>query len=250
MATRAGDGHAAVVMQERRQRSAVLDGVPVRVDVSARVLIVEDQPVLRNVIRMACESSPHLEVAAEVASGAEAVHAYPHLFPDLVLIDLSLPDMSGLEVARRLRREVPRPRILVLSGRTDDETLFDTIRAGVDGYLEKTMGVRHITEALERLAAGERLFTPEQERSAIEGLGRLARRAREASDVSPSITLRELVVLRLLGEGLTMRQVASRLRVSTGTVEAHVAKLYPKLDASNRVQALAKAADLGLIELR
>ncbi len=232
-----------------RQPSAVLDAVTIRVAASARVLIVEDQPVLRNVIRVACESSPRLEVAAEVASGTEAVDAYGNLLPDLVLIDLSLPDMGGLEVARRLRREVPRPKILVLSGRTDDETLFETIRAGVDGYLEKTMGVRHITEALERLAAGERLFTQEQERSAIEGLGRLARRAREASDVSPGITPRELAILRLLGEGMTMRQVGSRLGVSTGTVEAHAAKLYLKLDASNRVQALAKAADLGLIEL-
>jgi len=234
---------------EERQPSAVLDAVTTRVALSARVLIVADHPVLRNLIRVACESSPHLEVAAEVASGTEAVDVYRYLFPDLALIDLSLPDMSGLEVARRLRREVPRPKILVLSGQTDDETLFETIRAGVDGYLEKTMGVRHITEALERLAAGERLFTPEQERSAIEGLGRLARRAREASDVSPSITPRELVILQLLGEGLTMRQVGSRRGASTRTVEAQVAKLYRKLDASNRVQALAKAADLGLIEL-
>ncbi len=248
MATWAGDGPPTVLMEER-QPSAVLDAVTIPVAASARVLIVEDQPVLRNVIKVACASSPHLEVAAEVASGTEAVDAYGNLLPDLVLIDLSLPDMSGLEVARRLRREVPRPKILVLSGRTDDETLFEAIRAGVDGYLEKTMGVRHITEALERLAAGERLFTPEQERSAIEGLGRLARRAREASDVSPNITPRELAILRLAGEGLTMRQVGRRLGVSTGTVEAHVAKLYLKLDASNRVQALAKAAELGLIEL-
>jgi two-component system response regulator DevR len=248
MATWAGDGLPTGLMEER-QPSAVLDAVTTRVALSARVLIVADHPVLRNLIRVACESSPHLEVAAEVASGTEAVDAYRYLFPDLALIDLSLPDMSGLEVARRLRREVPRPKILVLSGQTDDETLFETIRAGVDGYLEKTMGVRHITEALERLAAGERLFTPEQERSAIEGLGRLARRAREASDVSPSITPRELVILQLLGEGLTMRQVGSRRGASTRTVEAQVAKLYRKLDASNRVQALAKAADLGLIEL-
>ena len=234
---------------ERGQVSAVLGAVAADVVASARVLIVGDQPVLQNVIRMACGASLHLEVAAEVASGREALDAYRFLFPDLVLIDVSLPDMSGFEVARRLRREVPRPKILVLSGRTDDETLFESIRVGVDGYLEKTAGVQQVVAALERLAAGERLFTPDQERSAIEGLGRLARRAREASDISPSITPRELVILQLLGEGLTMQQVANRLGVSTRTVEAHVAKLYRKLDASNRVQALAKAADLGLIEL-
>jgi DNA-binding NarL/FixJ family response regulator len=244
---------------ERRQASATLgavasdvvagDVVAGDVVATARVLIVADQPVLRNVIRTACGVSPHLEVAAEVASGREALDACRFLFPDLVLIDVSLPDMSGLEVARRLRREVPRPKILVLSGRTDHETLFESIRVGVDGYLEKTTGVQEVVAALERLAAGERLITPEQERSAIEELGRLVRRAREASDISPSITRREIAILEHLGSGLTVRQVATRLGVSARTVEARVAKLYRKLDASNRVQALAKAADLGLIEL-
>jgi DNA-binding NarL/FixJ family response regulator len=236
-------------MEQRRQASAVLRAGATDVVASARILIVADQPVLRNVIRMACSASLHLEVAAEVASGREALDAYRFLFPDLVLIDVSLPDMSGLEVARRLRREIPRPRILVLSGRTDDETLFESIRVGVDGYLEKTAGVQQVVAALERLAAGERLITPEQERSAIEELGRLVRRARESSGISPSITPREIEMLEHLGGGLTIQQVASRLGVSTRTVEARVAKLYRKLDASNRVQAVAKAADLGLIEL-
>ncbi len=234
---------------ERRQPSTVVGAAGADVVASARVLIVADQPVLRNVIRTACAASQHLEVAAEVASGREALDAYRFLFPDLVLIDVSLPDMSGLEVARRLRREVPRPKILVLSGRSDHETLFEGIRVGVDGYLEKTAGVQQVVAALERLAAGERLITPEQERSAIEELGRLVRRAREASDISSSIAPREIEILEHLGSGLTIRQVANRLGVSTRTVEARVAKLYRKLDASNRVQALAKAADLGLIEL-
>ena len=235
-------------MMEPRHASAVLGNVATNV-APARLLIVGDQPVLRNVIRMACEASPHLEAAAEVASGREALDAYRFLFPDLVLIDVSLPDMSGLEVARRLRREVPRPKILVLSGRTDDARLFDSIRAGVDGYLEKTAGVQQVVDALERLAAGERLITQEQERSAIDELGRLVRRAREASGIAPSITTREIEMLEHLGNGLTIHQVANRLGVSTRTVEARAAKLYKKLDASNRVQALARAADLGLIDL-
>jgi DNA-binding NarL/FixJ family response regulator len=227
-----------------------LAGSVARRVVSARVLIVEDHPVLRNVIRVACDSSDHLEVAGEASTGEEALEAYRTLAPDLVLLDLSLPDMDGLEVARRLRREAPQPpRILVLTGRGEEETVFECIRAGVDGYLEKTAGVRFITVALERLAAGERLFTPEQERAAIEGLGRLARRAREASELGASVTPRELEVLRFLSRGLTMGQTAHRLGVSTRTVEAHVANVYRKLGVSNRVQALAKARDLRLIEL-
>ena len=215
----------------------------------ARVLIVEDHPVLREVVRMACDASPLLHVVGEARTGEEALEACRTLEPDVVLLDLTLPGMDGLEVARRLRAQEDPVKILVVSGRTDDQTVFESIRAGVDGYLAKTAGVRYITDALVRVAGGERVFTRDQERAAIAELGRLARRAREASGLAPHITPRELEILRHLGRGLTMRQVANRTGVSARTVEAHVAKLYRKLGASNRVQALARATDLGLIDL-
>jgi len=215
----------------------------------ARVLIVEDHPVLREVVRIACDASPLLHVVGEAQTGEEAMEASRTLSPDVVLLDLTLRGMDGLEVARRLRREGRPVKILVISGRTDDHTVFESIRAGVEGYLEKTSGVRYITDALVRVAAGERVFTRDQERAAIAELGRLARRAREASGLARSVTPRELEILRHLSRGLTMGQVANRLGVSIRTVETHVAKLYRKLGASNRVQAIAKATDLRLIEL-
>ncbi len=215
----------------------------------ARVLIVEDHPVLREVVRIACDASPLLHVVGEAQTGEEAMEASRTLSPDVVLLDLTLRGMDGLEVARRLRRDGRPVKILVISGRTDDQTVFESVRAGVDGYLEKTSGVRYITDALVRVAAGERVFTRDQERAAIAELGRLARRARETSGLAGSITPRELEVLGHLSRGLTMRQVATRLGVSIRTVETHVAKLYRKLGASNRVQAIAKATDLRLIEL-
>ncbi|MGH2660279.1 MAG: response regulator [Actinomycetota bacterium] len=215
----------------------------------ARVLIVEDHPVLREVVRIACDASPLLHVVGEAQTGEEAMEASRTLSPDVVLLDLTLRAMDGLELARRLRREGRPVKILVISGRTDDQTVFESVRAGVDGYLEKTSGVRYITDALVRVAAGERVFTRDQERAAIAELGRLARRAREASGLAGSVTPRELEILRHLSRGLTMRQVATRLGVSIRTVETHVAKLYRKLGASNRVQAIAKATDLRLIEL-
>ena len=215
----------------------------------ARVLIVEGHPVLREVVRTACDASPLLHVVGEARTGEEALEACRTVEPDVVLLDLTLPGMDGLEVARRLRGQGNDVRILVVSGRADDQTVFESIRAGVDGFLEKTASVRYITDALVRVAAGERVFTRDQERAAIAELGRLARRAREASGLVPSITPRELEVLGHLSRGLTMRQVASRLGVSIRTVETHVAKLYRKLGASNRVQALARATDLRLIDL-
>lgn len=215
----------------------------------ARVVIVEDHPVLREVVRMACEASPLLHVVGEAQTGEEALEACRTLAPDVVLLDLTLPGIDGLEVTRLLRREGHPVKILVVSGRADDHTVFETIRAGVDGFLEKTASVRYITDALVRVAAGERVFTRDQERAAIAELGRLARRARESSGLAPHITPRELEILGHLSRGLTVRQVASRLGLSIRTVETHVAKLYRKLGASNRVQAIAKATDLRLIEL-
>jgi DNA-binding NarL/FixJ family response regulator len=123
------------------------------------------------------------------------------------------------------------------------------MRAGVDGYLEKSSGVRSIADVLERVARGERVFTEEQERAALGQLGELVRVAREASDVAGSLTPRETEILQYVSYGFTMRQVANRLGLSPRTVEAHVAKLYRKLGVSNRVQAVSRAVSLGLIDL-
>jgi DNA-binding NarL/FixJ family response regulator len=215
-----------------------------------RVLIVEDHPVLRGVVRLACEHTPGLALAGEVGTGEEAVEACRTLTPDVVVLDLSLPgQLQGLDVARTVRAEGTAARILVLTGRTDEQALFDAIRAGADGYLEKTAGVRFIADALHRVGRGERVFTPEQERIAVAELGRMARQARQSSDVRAVLTDRELQILELVSQGLTVKQVASRIGLSPRTVETHIAKLYRKLGVRNRVQAVSKAAALGLVEL-
>jgi DNA-binding NarL/FixJ family response regulator len=217
---------------------------------TARVLIVEDHPVLRGVVRLACEHTPGLEVAGEVADGEEALDACRELRPDVLVLDLSLPgELQGLDVARRVQASSSPPRILVLTGRSDDQAVFESIRAGADGFLEKTAGVRFIGDALLRVAAGERVFTPEQEKAALGELGRLARRARETSGARASLTEREVEILEQVSRGLTVKQVATRLALSPRTVETHIAKLYRKLGVRNRVQAVSKAAALGLIEL-
>lgn len=215
-----------------------------------RVLVVEDHPVLRGVVRLACEHTPGLALAGEVGTGEEAVEACRELRPDVVVLDLSLPGaLQGLDVARAVRAEGTAGRLLVLTGRSDEEAVFDAIKAGADGFLEKTAGVRFIADALLRVGAGERVFTPEQEGIAVAELGRLARQARESSGVRASLTDRELEILELVSRGLTVKQVASRLGLSPRTVETHIAKLYRKLGVRNRVQAVSKAAALGLVEL-
>jgi DNA-binding NarL/FixJ family response regulator len=216
----------------------------------ARVLIVEDHPVLRGVVRLACEHTPGLEVAAEVEDGEQALEACRALRPDIIVLDLSLPgELQGLDVARRVHASMSPSKILVLTGRSDEQAVFDSLRAGADGFLEKTAGVRFIADALLRVAAGERVFTPEQEKMAVDELGRLARRARDSSGVRASLTDREVEILEYVSHGLTVKQVAKRLALSPRTVETHIAKLYRKLGVRNRVQAVSRAASLGLIEL-
>lgn len=206
--------------------------------------------MLRGVVRLACEHTPGLALAGEVATGEEAIELCRSLRPDVIVLDLALPGpLQGLDVARAVRAERLGARILVLTGRTDEQALFDAIRAGVDGYLEKTAGVRFIADALLRVGAGERVFTPEQERVAVAELGRLARQARESSGVRASLTERELEILELVSRGLTVKQVATRLGISPRTVETHIAKLYRKLGVRNRVQAVSRAAALGIVEL-
>lgn len=216
----------------------------------ARVLIVEDHAVVRGVLRLACDEEPGLEVVADVADGASALEACRTLRPDVMVLDLSLPgELQGLDVARRVRAEGRPIRILVLTGRTDDEAVFESIRAGVDGFLDKSAGVGEFAEALRRVVAGERVFRPEHERGAVAELGRFVRGFRGSAGPSSGFTQREREILEYLTVGLSVKQVAKRLGLSPRTVETHIAKVYRKLGVANRVQAISRAASLGLVEI-
>ena len=214
-----------------------------------RILIVEDHPALRGVVRLACESDPSLAVVGEATTGEAALEMCGTADPDVVVLDLGLPGMGGTEVARRMRQAGSRAKILILAGPTDDDRVFECIRIGVDGYLGKSAGAQQITVAIGTIARGGRVFTPEQEARARDQLGAMARRAREASQISATVTARELEILELISVGLTMKQVGTRLGISPRTVETHIAKLYRKLGVGTRVQAIARAASLGLIDL-
>lgn len=206
--------------------------------------------MLRGVIRMACEESPTVEVVGEVAEGQDALIVATEVEPNVVVIDLDLQDMNWSEVVRRLRERRPAPRFLALAGKADDGTLFDAFRASVEGVVEKAAGVRTIVEAIERIAVGSRVFTPEHQRRAMRELGRMVRNARESTQAAALLTEREVEVLQLLAEGMTLHQVARRLRISPRTVETHVRKTYRKLGVHNRVQALREAVALGLVSIQ
>ena len=245
-----GDGPTTTVLSpaaEPETRRPTSRGRAVAV---TRVLVVEDHPLLRTVITVACEQAASLQVVGETEHAESALETCRRDPPDVIVLDLSLAgELQGLDLARRIRAEGLPVRILVLTARTDDEALFESVAVGVDGYLEKTAGVRVIAEALERVARGERVFTSSQMRGAIAELGKRARFAREASGAKASLSERELEVLQRAALGLTVGQVARRLGISPRTVETHLTNVYRKLGARNRVQAVARASELGLVEI-
>jgi two-component system nitrate/nitrite response regulator NarL len=167
----------------------------------------------------------------------------------VIVLDVELPDEDGVTTIKRLRECGFDGKILVLTERLDGPTVLECVRAGVDGYLEKAQGLRAVGSSIIRVATGERLIPHELEQRAVMELGRYARVAREGSEVASSLTPRELQILHAISEGLTMRSIANRLGISPRTVETHAAKLYRKLGARTRLQAVTRAASLGLIEL-
>ena len=223
---------------------------PTSADAPTRVLVVEDHPLLRSIIRIACEQTPGLEMVGELDDASSALEACRELAPDVILLDLSLPgEFQGLDLARAIRNEGLPVRILVLTARTDQEALFESVIIGVEGYLEKASGVRVIADALSRVAGGERVFTQAQMRGAVAELSRRARKAREETDAPPNLSPREIEVLEHAALGFTVGQIATRLVLSPRTVETHLGNAYRKLGVSNRVQALARASGLGLIRI-
>ena len=216
----------------------------------ARVLVVGGHPVILGVVRLACDALPNVQIVAEAGDGPAAVAAATSLMPELAVIDLDLPGTDGVDVLRSLRDQGFRGLVVVVSERADGATVLGAMRLGVDACLIKPDGLRRIGDAIRRVLDGERVIDPTLEQAAVLELGRFARQARESSEIDASLTSREREILELLAEGLTMQQIGRRLDISPRTVETHVANLYRKLAVRSRVQAVSRAASLGLIELR
>jgi DNA-binding NarL/FixJ family response regulator len=216
----------------------------------ARVLVVGGHPVIVGVVRLACDASPHLELVADTDRRKDVPDLVRNRHPDVVVLDIDLPGSDIPELFLSAHAGEDGPAILALSDRSDGTTVLNALRGGARGFVVKADGLRSIGDAIERVAAGERVIDPALEHAAISELGRVARRARAHSGIAGSITSREREVLVLLAEGHTMRQIGSRLGLSPRTVESHVAKLYRKLGVRTRVQAVARAPQVGLIELR
>jgi DNA-binding NarL/FixJ family response regulator len=213
-----------------------------------RILLVDDQRLMREGLRILLELEPDLKIAGEAGDGQAGLDAYAELQPDVVLMDVRMPGMDGVEATWRLRERWPDARVIILTTFDDDEYVFEGLRAGALGYLLKDVSGHDLAEAVRTVAAGGALIQPSVARKVVAEFARVAPPAREAgTGLAEPLSEREVEILELLAAGLTNRQIAARLSLAEGTVKNYVTNILGKLGTRDRTQAALRARELGLI---
>jgi len=205
-----------------------------------RVLIVDDQALVRGAFRVLVESAPDMTVVADVGDGAQAVELASHEHPDVVLMDIRMPVMDGLEATRRTLAADPRVRVLVLTTFDVDEYVFEALAAGASGFLLKDARPDDLLTGIRVVAAGEALLAPRATRLLVSHFAAAGRRPVTVGTLA-RLTEREREVLRLVAQGLSNPEICQALVVSPATVKTHIAHLLAKLDARDRAQLVVAA---------
>jgi two-component system, NarL family, response regulator DegU len=210
-----------------------------------RLLLADDHRMLREGLRRSLVEWG-FDVVGEARDGAEAVELAGTLRPDVVLMDVSMPEMDGVEATREIRRRSIDVRIVMLTMHADADVLTDAIRAGANGYLVKDCSTDEIAAAVDAVASGETALSPRLAASMLAEV----RRREAGDDTDRLITKREEEVLQLIADGCSTPEVAERLYISQKTVKNHLASIYQKLDARDRTQAVLQAVRMGIVNLR
>jgi DNA-binding NarL/FixJ family response regulator len=217
-----------------------------------RVVLADDQPLVRAGLRMLIEQTPDIDVAGEAGTGAEAVQLARSTDADVVVMDVRMPGMDGIEATQLITAGGTRARVLVLTTFDDDDYVYGALRAGASGFLVKDMALDEILAAIRVVAAGDAMIAPGVTRRLIGQFAVQPRAPRKSADGKPreltGITDREREVLRLVGLGLSNAEIAAALYISAGTAKTHVARLLAKLGARDRVQLVITAYQAGLID--
>jgi len=214
-----------------------------------RVVVADDHEVVRNGFAGLLDSQPDFTVVGTAVDGAEAIRVCQEHGPDVVLMDIRMPGMDGIEATRQLTRSVAvtRPRVLILTTFDLDEYVYDAIRAGASGFLLKDVTAERLFDAVRVIAAGEALLAPTVTRRLIAEFAILHRPDAPPVTVLSSLTPRETQVLRLVAEGLSNPEIAVRLTVTEETVKTHVSRMLTKLGLRDRTQAVVAAYETGLV---
>jgi DNA-binding NarL/FixJ family response regulator len=209
-----------------------------------RIVLADDHPVYRDGLRALIDRSPDLELVGEAATGLEVVAMAASGTPDVILMDIAMPGITGIEATRQILQTQPDVRILVLTMSEDDDSLFAAMRAGARGYLPKDADSQDLVRAIRAVAVGDVIFG-ESMATRLQSFFR-ADRVRPASDPFPELTDREDEVLELIARGRSNTEIARRLEISDKTVRNHVANIFNKLHVADRSQAIVRAREAGL----
>jgi DNA-binding NarL/FixJ family response regulator len=213
-----------------------------------RILLVDDQRLMREGLRTLLELEPDLDVVGESEDGQQALLDYENLVPTVVLMDIRMPVMDGVQATRRLLERWPEAKIIILTTFDDDQYVFEGLRAGALGYLLKDVSGEELSEAIRTVTQGGALIEPSIARRVLAEFSRLTPAGSQAaSSLTEELSEREAEVLRLLAKGLTNRQIAEHLFLAEGTVKNYVSAILQKLGVDDRTQAALRAQKLGLL---
>lgn len=218
---------------------------------SISLLLADDHAVVRAGTRQLLERQPDMRVIGEASNGEEAVRLAVQLKPDVVIMDVRMPGMSGVEATRRIKQEVPQVAVLVLTAHDDDEYIFALLQAGANGYLLKTAEIDELVRAIRAVASGRSMLDPTVAGKLMAQFASGRAPAEWASDVKKDefegLTERELEILRLVGKGLTNKEIGRKLFISDRTVQAHLSNIFSKLGVGSRTEAAMYAVRRGWV---
>jgi DNA-binding NarL/FixJ family response regulator len=212
-----------------------------------RVLVVDDHALFRHGLLQVLQTAPDIEVVGEARDAQSAIELAAEWLPDIVLMDVRMPGMNGIEAARRIRAAQPAVRILMLTESEEEDDLYGAVRAGATGYLLKEVAIDEIADAIRAVAGGQALVSPMMTTKLLSEFNALSRRVEEEHD-SRRLTPRELEVLRLIARGLSNKDIATELVIAENTVRNHVRNILEKLEVRSRVEAAMYAVREKLVD--
>lgn len=214
---------------------------------SIKVLLVDDQSLFREALANLISSDPIFEVVGSVTNGEEALRATAIHQPEVILMDLRMPVMDGVSATRRIKAQFPNVKVIALTTFSDDESVFDAIRAGAVGYLLKDSSKEDLFHAISLAAENKYFLPPEITARVVKEFTRISKPKQVVQALQVNLTAREMEILKLIAEGISNKEIADRLVIAEGTVKNHISKILEKMDVSDRLQALLKAKSLGII---